>query len=178
LNELKRMSARFAKTPLEVDVSKLSSGDRKALAKLMEAAHLVDDIFLTQYWSGNHELCGNCQQDKTPLGQARAHYFWLSKGPCRRSDGGRAFLFQTCPRRKVPGANFLSRRDEERRIRGLGERVRKDQRELAEGFFSVDSPGERTSCGGSVQQGSMVHVWNWLAKNCLREAAADTEKRR
>src|SRR5258708_16229643 len=71
LNELKRMSARFAKTPLEVDVSKLSTGDRKALVKLVEAAQLIDDIFLTQYWSAKHELWRKLQMEKTPPSQAR-----------------------------------------------------------------------------------------------------------
>ena len=43
LNELKKMSARFAPTPLEVDVSALSSDDKMALEKLIEAARAISD---------------------------------------------------------------------------------------------------------------------------------------
>ena len=35
--ELNRMAARFAPTPLEVDTSTLSAGDKQALVKLIEA---------------------------------------------------------------------------------------------------------------------------------------------
>src|SRR3954465_15179207 len=66
LNELKRMSARFAPTPLEVDTSKLTAGDQKALLKLIEAARVIDDLFLTQYWSGNHKLYEELKKDTTP----------------------------------------------------------------------------------------------------------------
>ena len=37
LNELKNMTARFAPVELRVDTSKLSGGDKQALAKLIEA---------------------------------------------------------------------------------------------------------------------------------------------
>ena len=37
-DELNQMAARFAPAPLDVDLSSLSAGDKKALAKLVEAA--------------------------------------------------------------------------------------------------------------------------------------------
>ena len=44
LNELITMRARrFAPTPLEVDVSALSSGGKMALGKLIEAARTIND---------------------------------------------------------------------------------------------------------------------------------------
>ncbi|MFI5105640.1 MAG: hypothetical protein ACHP79_12020, partial [Terriglobales bacterium] len=43
--ELNRMIARFAPVQLRADASKLSAGDQKALAKLLEAARVIDDIF-------------------------------------------------------------------------------------------------------------------------------------
>ena len=54
--QLGTMAARFAPTPLRVDTSKLSPGDQKALVKLIEAARLLDDVFLQQFWSGNMDL--------------------------------------------------------------------------------------------------------------------------
>jgi hypothetical protein len=53
LGELNRMIARFAPVELHADASKLSAGDQKAVPKLLDAARVIDDIFLTQVWSGN-----------------------------------------------------------------------------------------------------------------------------
>ncbi|MCU1263277.1 MAG: MutT/NUDIX family protein, partial [Bryobacterales bacterium] len=61
LKTLEQMSARFARTPLEVDTSHLSAGDRQALVKLIAAAHAIDDVFLKQYWSGNPALYARLQ---------------------------------------------------------------------------------------------------------------------
>ena len=81
LAQLQKMTARFAPTPLRVDTSKLSSGDGQALVKLIEAGRIMDDIFMTQYWSGDLALYSRLQKDKTPLGKARLQYFWINKGP-------------------------------------------------------------------------------------------------
>ena len=62
--QLNKMAARFAPTPIRVDVSKLSSGDRQALAKLIEAARVLNDIFMKQLWDGNAALYAKLQQDK------------------------------------------------------------------------------------------------------------------
>lgn len=78
LPELNRMIARFAPTELRVDTSSLSAGDRKALAKLIEASRMIDDVFLAQLWSGNHELLVELEKDKSPLGKARLHYFQIN----------------------------------------------------------------------------------------------------
>src|SRR6202521_6077205 len=92
LAQLQKMTARFAPTTLRVDTSKLSSGDRQALVKLIEAGRIMDDIFLIQYWSGNPALYSRLQKDKTPLGKARLQYFWIDKGPWSALDNFRAFL--------------------------------------------------------------------------------------
>ena len=42
LDELHRMAARFAPTPLEVNTAGLSEGDKKALIKLIQEASGVD----------------------------------------------------------------------------------------------------------------------------------------
>ncbi len=130
------MSARYAPTPLEVDTSKLSTGDKAALAKLIEAAHVIDDIFLTQYWSGNHQLYDQLKRDNTPLGKARLHYFWLNKSPWSALDDHAAFL-PGVPPKKLPGANFypadMTKQEFETWVKTLG----KEEKQRAEGFFSV-----------------------------------------
>ncbi len=105
LAQLQKMTARFAPTDMNVDLSKLSEGDRKALVKLVEAARIIDDIFMTQYWSGDHALYSKLQGDPTPLGKARLHYFWINKGPWSSLDNDTAFV-PGVPEHKLPGANF------------------------------------------------------------------------
>jgi len=86
LAQLQKMIARFQPTELRVDLSKLSPGDRQALAKMIEAARLLNDIFLTQMWSGNHALHVKLRANTTPLGKARLDYFWLNKSPWSEID--------------------------------------------------------------------------------------------
>src|SRR5580693_4825576 len=92
LAELQKMTARFAPTTLRVDTSKLSSADRQALVKLIEAGRIMDNVFLVQYWSGNSALYSRLQKDATTLGKERQQYFWLNKGPWSVLDNFKAFL--------------------------------------------------------------------------------------
>jgi len=105
LNQLKQMSARFAPVTLKYDSSRLSPGDQKALPKLVEAARVLNWIFMDQLWSGNRALYATLQKDTTPLGKERAHYFWLNKGPWSDIDDHAAFL-PDVPARKPLGASF------------------------------------------------------------------------
>jgi hypothetical protein len=99
------MIARFAPVELHADASKLSAGDRKALAKLLDAARAIDDIFLEQVWSGNKALRAKLAADTSPLGKARLHYFDLNKGPWSDLDDHAAFV-PGVPDKQLPGANF------------------------------------------------------------------------
>ena|SRR5437879_5168962 len=78
--ELNKMASRLAPAELRVDISQLSAGDRKALAKLIEASRIVNDIFLEQLWSGNRALYSKLKQDHSALGRARLRYFWIKIG--------------------------------------------------------------------------------------------------
>src|SRR6516162_1242843 len=86
LEQLEKMAARFAPTQIRVDTSKLSSGDQQALVKLIEAARILNQVFLRQRWSGNLELYARLEKDTTALGKARRDYFWLNKGPWSEID--------------------------------------------------------------------------------------------
>ena len=134
--ELHRMAARFAPTQIKVDTSALSAGDKQALVKLIQAARIVNKIFMEQLWSGNLALYEKLQHDKTPLGRARLHYFWINKGPWSEIDQHKAFL-PGVPEHKPAGANFypedMSKDEFEAWVRTLSPQ----QREQAEGFFTV-----------------------------------------
>ncbi len=134
--QLEHMAARFAPTPLTMDVSHLNDGDRNALIKLIEAGRVVDDIFLQQLWKGNERLYQELRQDTSPLGKARLHLFWIYKGPWADLEGHRAFL-PDVPERKPPGANFypedMTRPEFEQWVATLPEK----DAQLAKSFFTV-----------------------------------------
>jgi outer membrane murein-binding lipoprotein Lpp len=61
----------FSPTVITADASSLSPSDRQALAKIIEAARLLDPLFLRQVWNGNAALLKKLEADKSPPGQAR-----------------------------------------------------------------------------------------------------------
>lgn len=136
LAQLQKMTARFAPTELNVDISSLSEGDRKALAKLVEAARLIDDIFMQQYWSGDLALYAKLQQDTSPLGKARLHYFWINKGPWSALDNNTAFL-PDVPAQKPLGANFYPESMTKPQFENWVKTLPEKEQEEAKGFFTV-----------------------------------------
>ena len=166
LPELKRMIARFARTELRVDTSALSAGDQKALVKLIEASWIVDDIFLTQLWSGSHGLLRELEKDQTPLGKARLHYFLINKGPWSDLDGHAAFL-PGVPPKKLPGANFYPADMTKEEFESWNNKAAQD-------FFSVivrDSAKHLRRVPYSEAYRKDLE----RAANRLREAAAETD---
>jgi Peptidase family M49 len=134
--ELKRMAARFAPVQLRVDISKLSKDDMRELPKLIDAARVVDHLFLQQLWSGNLKLYADLQKDTSDLGKLRLQYFWLNKGPWSALDEHKAFLPQV-PEKKPAGANFypedLTKTEFEAWVKTLPPAAQHE----ATGFFSV-----------------------------------------
>ena len=90
--ELAKKIRRFAPTALTADTSRLSAGDRKALHKIIEAAKLMDPLFLRQVWSGNEALKQKLEAEKSVVGRQRLHYFMINKGPWSRIDSNEAFI--------------------------------------------------------------------------------------
>ena len=129
LAELNRMIARFAPVELHADASKLSPGDQKALAKLLDAARVIDDIFLNQVWSGNAALRKRLAADKSELGKARLHYFDMNKGPWSDLDEHAAFI-PAVPDKQLPGANFYPSDMTKQEFEGWAN-------DAARGFFAI-----------------------------------------
>ncbi|HET8666666.1 MAG TPA: hypothetical protein VFM10_01730, partial [Terriglobales bacterium] len=134
--ELNQMAAQFAPTPLRVDTTKLSPGDQKALAKLIDAGRIINDIFMQQYWSGDTALFHKLQRDTTPLGKARLKYFWIMKGPWDSLNEQKAFM-PGVPPRKPAGANFYPADMTKEEFEAWVKTLDPKQREQAEGFFTV-----------------------------------------
>lgn len=133
---LKAMASRFAPAPLRVDTTKLPASDRKALVKLIQAARILNHTFMQQLWSGDLDLYEKLQQDKSPLGQDRLHYFWINKGPWSEIDEYKSFLLGV-PSKKPSGANFYPEDMTKEEFQGWVATLSPGDRELAEGFFTV-----------------------------------------
>lgn len=134
--ELQTMAARFAPTPIKVDISSLSSNDKHALVKLIEAARILNRVFMQQYWSGDLALYEKLQKDSTPLGKARLHPFWIEKGPWSSLDGDNAFM-PGVPARKPLGANFYPEDMSKEQFEHWVENLPSKDQEQAKGFFTV-----------------------------------------
>jgi len=134
--ELDKLAARFAPVDLKVDISSLSAGDKAAIKKLLEAAVIIDRLQLRQRWSGNEATWEKLKADRSTLGQARARYFWLNKGPWSIIDDNKAFM-PGVPDKKPEGANFYpedaTKEQLESWMKGLPEKERND----AQWFFTV-----------------------------------------
>ncbi|HYI01848.1 dipeptidyl-peptidase 3 family protein [Hyalangium sp.] len=172
--QLKRMTARFAPVDLKIDLSKLPDHEKRALAKMVQAAQLMDTLFMRQSWAGNETLLLELLEDTTPLGRERLHAFLLNKGPWSRLDEGRPFL-PGVPPEPPPAGNFYpagsTKADIEQWVKTLPE----PQQRQATGFYTTirrAPDGKLTLVPYSVEyQGELT-----LAAQLLREAAALTKQ--
>lgn len=173
LPELEKMSARFAPVEIRADTAKLSAGDRKALPKLIEAAHIIDRLYMTQLWSGDHALYAKLQRDTSPLGRARLAYFWLNKGPWSDLDDHKAFL-PDVPARKPLGANFYPEDMTKQDFESWEAKLPKDQREQATSYFTVIRRDPKTRALRAIPYNREYAADLARLASLLREAAAAT----
>ena len=166
-------TARFAPTDLTGDLASLSAGDRNALAKLVEAAKLMDRIYLRQMWSGAEEMLAKLRADGTPLGKARLRYFQINMGPFSRLDHGESFV-PGAPPKPPEGANYYPpgmTKDEFNRWAGS---LTPEGRADATGFFHVirrDAKGGLTAVPFAQEYRELLEP----AAALLREAAGLTD---
>lgn len=172
--QLKEMAARFAPTPLQVEISALSPGDRRALAKLIQAGHIVDRIFMEQLWSGDNALYEKLLIGQTPLDRARLHLFWIYKGPWSDLDAHKAFL-PNVPDRKPLGANLypldMSREEFDKWVAKLSH----DRAAAAKSFFTVIRRDSATHQLSIVPYHQAYRSYLEQAAQLLREAAGETQ---
>lgn len=172
LETLEAKTRRFAPTEITADTAHLSEGDRQALAKIIEAAQLIDALFRRQVWSGNEALLKKLEADSSPEGRARLHYFRINAGPWSRLDKNEPFI-EGVPREKPHGANYypedMTKEEFETWVKGLSEAERK----RAEGFFYVIRRGPDRKLK-AVPYSKEYREFLEPAARLLREAAALT----
>lgn len=173
LPELQGMIRRFAPTELHVETAHLSRGDRQALAHLIEAARVMDDIFLEQMWDRNHAVHAKLRQDTSELGRARAHYFWINKGPWSALDEWKAFL-PGVPARKPLGANFYPADMAREEFESWAQKLPEAERRQATGYFTTLRRGP----GGALRAVPYSEEYRARleqAASLLRQAAKATD---
>ena len=171
--ELNRMAARLAPTDLKVDTSGLNSGDQKALADLVRAARVVNDIFMDQMWKGNRALYAKLRADHSPLGRARFRYFRINKSPWSEIDGFKAFL-PGVPPEKLPGANFYPEDMTKEQFAAWYGSLGVLEKEEASGFYSVIRKGADGKLR-SIPYGEEYRKDLERSARYLRNAAAETD---
>ena len=175
---LRTMTARFAPAEIGADVAALPAGERQALAKLVEAARIMDSLFLRQVWAGNdallqqltHEVVSSPAGPDRTAAEARLRYFLINKGPWSRLDHNQIFV-PGVPA-KPEAANFYpagaTKTEVEQWLNGLSA----EAKAAATGFFTTirRTPQGFTAIPYSVEyQGELAR-----AAGLLREAAAAT----
>jgi hypothetical protein len=142
---LRAMTARFAPVEIKVDISPLPANERWALAKMVEAARIIDGLFLRQVAPLNPTYLSNLVRDRSPLGQARLHYFSLNAGPWSRLDENRVFL-PGVPA-KPPGGNFYPADATREELEQWMNSLPAGEKTAATGFFTTvrrDAAGKLT----------------------------------
>src|SRR5262245_28130320 len=86
LGQLQTMTARFAPVEIGADLAALPANERGAVAKLVDASHVMDALFLRQTWAGAPAVLMSLLRDESPIGRARLRYFLINKGPWSRLD--------------------------------------------------------------------------------------------
>jgi hypothetical protein len=127
--------AQFAPTDITADASHLSEGDRKALDKLIEAAKLLDPLFLNQVWAGNGALQKKLAADASPEGRERLHYFMINKGPWSRQEENKRFLDRAPT--KPPQAGFYPEDMTKDEFNAWVATLPDDEKQRATGFFTT-----------------------------------------
>jgi hypothetical protein len=172
-DQLKNMAARFAPVDLSADVSKLPSNERQALMKLVEAAKVIDALFLRQVWAGNEPMLLTLLQDTSPLGRERLHYFLVNKGPWSRLDQNDAFV-PGAPA-KPEQANFYPPDATKDQVEEWLSTLSGSQKTFATGFYTtIRRNAERKFIAVPYSyeyQGELAH-----AATLLKEAAALTRQ--
>ena len=170
---LEQKIARFAPTEIIADITKLSAGDAEALKKIINAAKLMDQIFLRQVWSGNAEMLKKLEMDSTTSGKELLHYFRINMGPWSLLDNNAPFI-NGAPKEKPLGANYypedMTKEEFTKWIDGLN----KEEREKTTGFFYII---HRTRDGKmqTIPYSTEYRKWLEPAAKLLRGAAQSTD---
>ena len=174
-SELRTMTARFAPAEIVANVTALPDNERRALAKLVDAARLMDSLFLRQVWAGNDALLQQLSRSALTgsTGADQLHYFLINKGPWSRLDHNKPFI-PGVPE-KPASANFYPAGATKDEIQKWIDSLSGPAKSAATGFFTTirrGSDGRPVAVPYSVEyQGELAQ-----AAALLQEAAQLTSQ--
>lgn len=125
------MTRLFVPVEISADLSGLPGSERDALAHIVDAARVMDGLFLEQVWAGNPSMLLSLLNNQSATGVARLNFFLLNKGPWSRIENDRRFV-PGAPE-KPAGANFYP--------------VDATRNEVAAWFDQLDGPARREATG-------------------------------
>ena len=133
--QLQKMSSRLAPVDIRVDLSALPDNERQALARIIQAAQVLDGVFLRQVSARNESRLMLLVNDASALGKARLDYFMLNKGPWSALDANAPFLPGVEP--KPPQANFYPADATRAEVDAWMNTLSKAEKDAATGFFTT-----------------------------------------
>jgi hypothetical protein len=171
LPELRASLDKFSPTPLEVDTSGLPGTERKTLARLVQAARVMDPLFLRQSWAGSDAWLVKLARDTRPLGQAQLRFFLLNQGPWDRLEHDAPFL-PGVPAKPASGNFYPAGASKEDVSRWMAT-LPAEERARASSFFTTI---RRTPSGSFTIVPYSLEYQGELARaaELLRQAAAST----
>ena len=129
------MTPLFAPVDIGADLSALPDSERQALAHIVEAARVMDGIFLEQVWAGNTAMLLSLLNSDGAAAQATLDFFLLNKGPWSRIDENRGFVAGAPV--KPGGANFYPAGATKAEVAAWFDRLEGQARADATGFFTT-----------------------------------------
>jgi hypothetical protein len=129
------ISTRLAPIEIGADISSLPPAERRALALIVDAARIMDALFLRQVWAGNETMLQVLARDESPVGRERLRSFLINKGPWSRLDDNAPFIPGTPP--KPGGANFYPIGASKQEVQRWLESLPDEERREASGFLTV-----------------------------------------
>jgi hypothetical protein len=159
---------KFKPVEIEYNEAVLSAGDKKALEKMVEAARVIDEIFLRQVWSGNVKLRDELKKQKDRI---LLDYFTINFGPFDRLDHDRPFI-DVGLKEKPPGANFYPEDIKKEEIEEWIKRHPADKKDFESNFTVIVRDGKKLK---AVPYSEVYGELLERASALLKEAAQYTE---
>ncbi|MCY3843443.1 MAG: hypothetical protein OXH69_07865 [Acidobacteria bacterium] len=125
----------YAPVEIGADVAALPASERAALARIVDAARVMDALFLEQVWPGNPTVLMALLDDRSSAGQARLDYFLANKGPWSRLENDRPFVAGVPS--KPPGAAYYPPDATREELAAWFDDLSGEARRAAIGFFTT-----------------------------------------
>jgi hypothetical protein len=167
--DIEKRVAQFAPVPLTADLSPLTAEDRQVLAKLVEAAKLMNEIFLRQAWTGNPELRSRLDAYQGEHADAARLYFTINFGPWDRLAERQPFIGD---KPHPPGAGYYPEDMTKEELEGWIAQHAADKEKLTSTVTAIRRGTDRGLT--AVPYSREYAEWLKPAAALLREAAALT----